>query len=63
MFQHSAVIKDRYGSALLKTVEFSFRMPSVYPRDEDPDPVIIGPPDPYPVLFSTDPAPPVTLDL
>ena len=26
-------------------------------RDEDPDPVIFGPPDPDPVLFSTDPDP------
>ena len=26
-------------------------------RDEDPDPVIFGPPDPDPGLFSTDPDP------
>ena len=26
-------------------------------RDEDPDPVIFGPPDPDPVIFSTDPDP------
>ena len=26
-------------------------------RDEDPDPVIFGPPDLDPVLFSTDPDP------
>ena len=26
-------------------------------RDEDPDPVIFGPPDPDPVLFSADPDP------
>ena len=29
-------------------------------RDEDPDPVIFGPPDPDPVLFSTDPDPTLT---
>ena len=28
-----------------------------YTRDEDPDPVIFGPPDPDPVLFSSDPDP------
>ena len=26
-------------------------------RDEDPDPMIFGPPDPDPALFSTDPDP------
>ena len=29
----------------------------VLTRDEVPDPVIFGPPDPDPVLFSTDPDP------
>ena len=30
---------------------------SPFSRDDDPDPVIFGPPDPDPVLFSTDPNP------
>ena len=35
----------------------SFRLMIGKCRDEDPDPVIFGPPDPDPVLFSTDPDP------
>ena len=29
----------------------------IFIRDEDPDPVIFGPPDPDPVFFSMDPDP------
>ena len=36
-------------------LEFSGKVPILKTRDEDPDPVIFGPPDP--VLFSTDPDP------
>ena len=35
----------------------AFKICRVKTRDEDPDPVIFGPPDPDPVLFSLDPDP------
>ena len=48
MFLHCTYIYI-YGHSWKKYCENS--------RDEDPDPVIFGPPDPDPVIFSMDPDP------